>query len=478
MAESFIKKKLKLIMLILCISSILFAVLSQAVYWVKFNADTGIGGLADIQLDAEFYQARVKYEAKAEVEEDLGGLGGMVGGLIDLGGITAGGRNVTIPSDTIYYVEGLGRFQELVGVLYGTTKNADYTANFDTERTNDTKVNVNTHTDVIPWWPEGIGQEITVTLRLIEVDGVKNIRVNEVWIEVWRDWDEDKREYTSTPTKVWSTKPGDFLYEFNDTVEYSHPVTVERDWGDRVGIIAKVNLTFTDIYNETDGRPQLPFPSTKHPQIMVNIIPITQGQTFSIILMVLSFPVTLIGIIITGIASLLVLFQHRKRRHLLLAGAIINWMGVVFFVVGANTLIDLVEFIKPEWVTWNVLGLIIPVVAGALLFVAFILDIIFSPKKEKLKKAKEAEAPAEGEIKFDIGAAMEEEEDEEEEEGFECPVCGKEFTEIVSECPECGAEFEGIDEEDEEEYEEDEESEEDEGEEETEDEQDSGIKST
>jgi hypothetical protein len=459
MVKTFIKKNLQLIVLFICVLSILFIILSQAVSWVKFNADTGIGGLADLELDAEFYEAKVDYEAEVEVEEDLGGFGGMLGGLIDLGGITSGGRNVTIPPDTIYYIEGLGRFQELVGVLYGTTKDADYWVNLMSSRTNDTRVNVNTHTDVIPWWPEGIGQEITVTIKLIEVDGVENIRVNEVWIEVFKDWDEDNREYTSPPNKVWSTKPGDYLYELNDTVEYRHSVTVEREWGDRVGIIAKVNLTFTDIYNETSQRKREPFPSTKHPQIMVNIIPITQGQTFSILLMVLAFPVTLIGIIVTGIAILLVALQHRKRRSVLLGGAIINWMGVVFFVVGASTLIDLVEFIQPEWVTWNVLGLLTPIIAGTLLFIAFLLDIRYSPKEEKPTKAegagKDAEAAGsvEDEIKFDISAAVTEEEAmEDEEEGFQCPQCGKVFEEFIPECPDCGAEFEGVDEE--EEYEE------------------------
>ncbi|UCE36360.1 MAG: zinc ribbon domain-containing protein [Thermoplasmata archaeon] len=457
MAESFIKKKLKLILLILCVLSILLAILSQAVYWVKFNAKTGIGGIADIELDAEFYEARVEYEAKASVEEDLGGFGGIIGGLVDIGGITAGGRNVTIPSESVYYYEGLGRFQNLVGFLYGTTKDADYWVNPQTDRTNDTRLNVNTHTDVIPWWPEGIGQEITITIKLIEVDGVDNIKINEVWIEVFKDWDEDKREYTSTPNRVWSTRPGATLSDLNETVEYKHSVTVERDWGDRIGIIAKVNITFTDIYGDTTSRPRLPFPSTKHPQIMVNIIPITQGQTFSIVLMVLAFPVTIIGIIVTGLATVLVLLQHRKRRHLLLAGSIINLMGVVFFVVGANTLISLVEFIKPEWITWNVLGLMLPILAGALLLIALLLDFKYSPKEEKPAEAEEA-APEEGEIKFDISGAMDEEEAEEEAEvEFECPACGKEFTEMVSVCPACGAEFEGIEEEEEEEEEREEE---------------------
>jgi hypothetical protein len=463
MAESFIKKNLKLIVLLLCALSILFAGLSQTVHWVKFNADTGIGGLADIQLDAEFYEAKVEYKAEAQVDEDLGGLGGMLGGLVDLGGVTAGGRNVTIPEDTIYYYEGLGNFQELVGVMYGTTKDADYWINLKTNSTNDTRVNVNTHTDVIPWWPEGIGQEITITVKLIEVDGVKNVRVNKVWLEVFKEWDEDEREYTDTPTKVWSTEPGDFLYKLNDSVDYKHSITVEREWGDKIGIIAKVDLTLTDINDETDRIQRRPFVSTKHPRIMVNIIPITQGQLISVALMIMAFPVTLIGIAVTAIASLLVAKQHRKRRHFLLGGAIINWMAVVFFVAGASALIDLVDFIKPEWVTWNVAGLLIPIFSGVFLFVALIIDIKYSPKEET-----KAAAPADDEIKFDISGAMAEEEGEDE--GFECPSCGKEFTEMVSECPKCGAEFEGLDEEDDEEGEDEDEAEEEEDEEEAEEE--------
>jgi parallel beta-helix repeat protein len=39
--------------------------------------------------------------------------------------------------------------------------------------------------------------------------------------------------------------------------------------------------------------------------------------------------------------------------------------------------------------------------------------------------------------------------EEVEEDAFECPECGKEFSEMVSECPECGTEFEGVDEEEE-----------------------------
>jgi hypothetical protein len=171
--------------------------------------------------------------------------------------------------------------------------------------------------------------------------------------------------------------------------------------------------------------------------------------------MIMAFPVTIIGMIITGIAALLVLKQHRKRRKFLLGGAVINWMAVVFFVAGASALIDLVEFIEPEWVTWNVAGLLIPIISGVFLFIAFILDIKYSPKEE-------AEA-GEDELKFDISAAMAEE--EEEDEAFECPACGKEFTEMVSECPECGAEFEGL-EEDEDEEEEDEDGEEEEEEDE------------
>jgi hypothetical protein len=143
---------------------------------------------------------------------------------------------------------------------------------------------------------------------------------------------------------------------------------------------------------------------------------------------------------------LLVFIQHRRRRAFLLAGSIINWAGVLFFVVGANTLIDLVEFIQPEWVTWNVLGLIIPIIAGAFLFIAYLLDMKYSPKEEETAEVIETVAPEEGDIKFDISTAMDEEEAEEDE-VFECPQCGMEFTEMIAVCPQCGAEFEGIEEE-------------------------------
>ena len=95
-----------------------------------------------------------------------------------------------------------------------------------------------------------------------------------------------------------------------------------------------------------------------------------------------------------------------------------------------------------------------------------IIDIVFILEwKFGVKEEAEAEEPSEDEIKFDISGAMAEEEGADEEEAFECPACGKEFTEMVSECPECGAEFEGLDEDEEGEDEEEEEEEEEEGDE-------------
>jgi hypothetical protein len=441
MANSFVGEKLKFISIALCILSLLLLILSQFIAWVAFDVDTSLSGLAsaDIELDAEFYEARVEYKAEAK-NISTGAAGGLIGGFIDLGGIMEGG-NITIEPETIYYVEGLGRFQELVGAIYGTTKDADYWINPKTDNSDNTKITVNTHTDLIPWWPEGLAQEMTITVQLNQTDNVKHVLINEVYIEIYSDWDEKERKYTSSALEVWKIEPGDYLYKQGDKKVYKHGVTVEREWGDRVGIIAMVDLTLTDNQNETDYAQLKPFPSEEHPQEMVNIIPITQGQATSIVLIVLSFPVTIIALILTAIALFLVIFQKRHRMHLLLSAAIVEWLAVSFFVIGASTLLGLIEFLKEEWVSWNVIGLLIPILAGAALFIAFILEIVFRPK----------EIPKE-EVKFDISAAIGKEEEGiegEEEEAFQCPQCGRIFYEFVPECPDCGAEFEGVDEEEE-----------------------------
>ena len=415
MALSRIKKKLKSISLLLCILSLLLVILSQSVSWVAFEVNTSISGIAsaDINLTADFYQAKVEYEARASVA--AGGIGGgIIGGFADLGGIGEGG-NVTIPKETIYYYEGMGRFQDLVGAVYGTTKDADYWVNPKTRNCNDTKVTVNTHTDLIPWWPEGLAQEITITITLNETDtNFKHVRINEVWLEIYTDWSKNDREYQNSLEEVWRIEPGDYLYNLNDTVEYKHGVTLYREWGDRLGIIAYVNITLTDINDNTDYIQRRPYPQSKHPLEMVNIIPITQGRVFSVILMVLSFPISIIAGIIAIIAMILIIFDKRLKMHTLLAAAILEWFAVIAFVTGANTLMGLVEFVKPEWVTWNALGLLIPTLAGALLFVAFLLEFIFRPKEEVEEEEEEEE------IKFDIGAAIaEEEEGVEEDEGEE-----------------------------------------------------------
>ncbi|ODS41019.1 MAG: hypothetical protein A7315_07230 [Candidatus Altiarchaeales archaeon WOR_SM1_79] len=459
MASSAIKERIQLISIILCILGLVLIILSQTIYWIGFNVDTSIGGIADIELDAKFYEAKVDYEAKAKVE-DTGGLGGIIGGFIGIGGILGEGGNISIPEDTIYYVEGLGKFQDLVGLMYGTTKNADYWIKPITDNSSNTRVIVNTHTDLIPWWPDGLAQEMTITVALNQTDNIKNVRINEVWIEAYTDWDDKERKYTSQPLELWKIKPGDYLYKVGDKKEYKHGIAVEKEWGDRIGLIAMVDITMTDIYNETNYDELKPFPHNSPPQEMVNIIPITQGQSMAVVLLVLSFPMAIFGIILIIVAMILIIFQKRRRAHVLFTAALVEWFAVIFFVIGASTLVSLIEFVKAEWVSWNIIGLILPILAGAVLFVAFLLEMIFGAKEE---------APsAEKEIKFDISAAMAEEEaaegEEEEEEAFQCPKCGKVFTEMVSSCPECGAEFEGYEEEEEDKGVEDEEG--DEGEEE------------
>ncbi len=432
MANSFIKEKLRIITLLLCVLSLVLIIASPFVHFCSLNANTGIGGIADIQLDADFYLLKVKYNAEAQV--DPSGIGGGIINLGDLGGIVEGG-NITLDEQEVYYWDEDARERALglIGLLYGTGKDADYWVNPKTDISDTTRVTVNTHTDFIPWWPEGIAQDITVTLTLNHSDNVKNIRINEVWVEIYTGWNGTSREYENQPSIAWKIKPGDYLTKEGQKKEYKQGVTIKTEWGDRVGIIAMVNITMTDTNDETDGGFQLrPFPSTSHPQEIINIIPITQGQLFSVVLMFVAIPLMLFSLIFIAIAIILTLFGRRRRVHAMFTGAIVSWFAAICFFIGVNSLIDLVKFMKPEWLHWNVLGLLLPIIAGALLFVAFLLNMIYAPK-EKPEEEEE-------EIKFDIGAAISEGEIEGEE--LPCPECGAMLGPGETVCPKCGEEFE------------------------------------
>lgn len=446
MAGSFLKENHKFITIFLCVLSIALILSSQFVSIFILDAEKSIGGLATINLDAEFYQSGVDFTATAKVE--AGGLGGMIGGIADLGAAGADG-NITI-SDHIYYYQGLDQFQGMIGVLFDTTKNADYTVNLQSWNYTNTWVWVNTHTDIIPWWPEGLGQEITITVKLNQTDNIKEVRINKVWIDIYTDWNETQRKYKQLAEKAWEISPDDVLTQEGDEKVYKHAVAIERDWGDKIGIIAMVDLTMTDVNDETDIVQVRPFTSISHPQKMVNIRPLTQGQFISIILMFVSLPISILAIIFAVLGILYTNAQRKRRVHLLFAAGLLEIFAAIFFINGANTLLSLITFLTEEDYSWNILGIMIPIIAGAILIVAFIIEM-----KYRTKETEGAVCLPEDELKFDISAAM-----AEEEEGFECPACGEEFTEEVSECPSCGAEFEGLEEDEEEEDEIEEEDEE------------------
>ncbi len=205
-----------------------------------------------------------------------------------------------------------------------------------------------------------------------------------------------------------------------------------------------VTFSITDV----DGNPLknavTGFPSTGHPQEMVSIRPLAQSSFVSLIFMFLSFPLSIIAIIIAVVGILYTHLERKRRKQLLFTAGLLQIFAVLFFINGANTLIALIDVLKAEDFTYNFLGLGIAILGGVLLLVAFFVQWRYGPK-EPLVGVSEPEE----EIKFDISAAMAEEAAEEEE--FECPACGAAFEEMVSECPSCGAEFEGAEEEEEEE---------------------------
>jgi DNA-directed RNA polymerase subunit RPC12/RpoP len=441
MAGSFFKENPKKATMLLCVLSIVLISASQFISFFILDAETSIGGIATINLDAEFYQSGASFKATADVE--AGGAGGLIGGIVDLGGATGGDGGIEI-EDQIFYFQGLERLQGMVGVLYDTTKNADYTVNLQTQNYSNARVNVNTHTDLIPWWPEGIAQEITITIKFNTSDNTQEIRINNVRLNLYTNWDERNRKYTEVSESIWEISPNDVLLQEGDSKSYRHSVALDSDMGDKIGLIAMVTFSITDI----DGNPLknavTGFPSTGHPQEMVSIRPLAQSSFVSLIFMFLSFPLSILAIIIAVVGILYTHLERKRRKQLLFTAGLLQIFAVLFFINGANTLISLIDVLKAEDFTYNFLGLGIAILGGVLLLVAFFVQWKYGPK-EPLP----GEYAVEDELKFDISAAMAEEGAEDEEE-FECPACGAAFEEMIAECPSCGAEFEGAEEEEEE----------------------------
>ncbi len=385
-----------LIIIFLLISIILFAV-SQVLIWGSLDIDTKIGP-AEASLDAEFYEHGVNYEIKGNMS------GGIIGGIGGIGGGSDGVSINIIENKT--FLTGLGDFQENIGLILDSYNEKQYSIstsiwNPNTESYEDTKLTVTTYVDLIPWWPEGLAQKCSVTVKLIEPGSIQYVEIKNVKIILLRDFDETTQVYTESSSPRAQTSPNDRLSQRNQSSKYNFDVTISKDYG-RVGILGVVDISIIDLEGSEVpentiinlGKSQ-PIPTGR----TTNIYTMTQGEASSIVLMVAAFPLTLICIILMIIAIPLVIKKSRWSFWLVLVATIIGTLAIIFYINGIETLVNLLDSVLNTPVRENFkwhYSLSQPIAAIGLLIVSCVLTFMTRPtksapmvdRKGKIKKSK------------------------------------------------------------------------------------------
>ena len=300
-----------------------------------------LGKETEVGLDGKLYLSG--FDVSVGVEG-----GGLLGGM--------GARNER------FFVQGPGPdLPEKLGMIMNSYKEKSYKVSASTyDNVNGTenyaKIEVNTHIDRVPLWVKGIDQVCTITISVNELAGMKRVDVSRVWIEVWTDYDEEHEVYT-TSKEIWSKDVHDVLVDGNDTVRYTHEMTYETS-EKRMGIVGRIECTFTDVNGMVDDNPREPFRSDGHPSPH-NVYGATQYQAFKVLLMVMAFPMFIIAAILSIIAVINIIRDKKSAATLIMIAGLLIGAGLFFYWWGVNTLLDMLELaptlgkLAQKHFTWN-----------------------------------------------------------------------------------------------------------------------------
>jgi hypothetical protein len=366
----------------LIIISICLSGLSQLIPWGNLDVDTRIGP-ADARLDAEFYEHGVNYKINISGNVSIGG--GIIGGGL-------GGEINQEISEEKMFLTGLGDFQENIGLIMDSYKDKTYTIKTSiqdpiTNEFAETRIRVETHVDLIPWWPEGVAQKCSVKVTLVEPGNSKHVVVDKIKIILWRDFDITNQSYSISSESLTSNSPHRQLSGRNQSVKYDLEATISQNYG-RVGIIGVVELSIVDksdnsvpkntIINLGEAKP-MPAGRTN------NIYTAENTKSLSIALMVAAFPMTILCIIILIISIPLVYIRHRKAFGVLLLATIIGLLAILFYINGIETLVDMLDSVMDasvrDGLSWSSM-IALPAGAIGLLFVTVIMAFMIRPPKE------------------------------------------------------------------------------------------------
>jgi hypothetical protein len=349
---SVLSDALIILIIIFCFSSAAIIGVTQLFNTTTLEAHPKVAGMEG-DLEAELSQSSLKYELG--IDPGSSGSTGLGFGIIG-GGDLAGGFNNQ--SGEALYVQGLGEFQENIGLLLNSYNTKYYTISADTSGTGDqtqrTKVNVTTHVDLIPWWPVGIKQDYEISVELAKKGAAQKIIVEEVQIQIWRKLDSTETRFLEN-TVLWTDTPKSELSTEGQVKKFSHSFALDEDYG-LVGLLSYVRITFIDslgnsvnpnlVSNLAEVDPdthEMPMPLT------INLRTMDRSETTKLAMLISSFPLSIASIGLAVIGSILLLkFKTNAKRvrltgYIILIAAICQILAVIFLYVGIENLITVID---------------------------------------------------------------------------------------------------------------------------------------
>jgi hypothetical protein len=333
--------------------------------WGSLDVETKIG-IIPVTLDADVYEYGVKYEA------DLSGTEGLISSNQNMSGKMKEER---------VFITGLGKFQETIGFVKGSSKYRNHTIElYTTIGENEAPMVIETAVSQIPWWPVGLPQDVSLTIKFDEAPrNITHVEVKEVWFEMHRVVD-GKDLYKV----LWEQTPGDKLKKMGDSVTYNTKLTVDEDFG-KFSIVGRAKLEMIDKDGESNnGRELRSF--SGNPK-MIGLWTVSNEKTVRIGMLLVAAPITVLSgviLIITAIASF---FRKHWAWKLAVVGAMVALISILFFIAGVYALIELTGY--GDWFAWNYAGLI-PPITGTVLGYAAVAPLFISAPPRPCKKGKGA----------------------------------------------------------------------------------------
>lgn len=381
--------------IVLCVLGIgaLLMIISifPGVTWADYDRSRGIGPL-EYDLEARF--DAVGFEYSISIVSPGGGV---------IGGMGAGNR--TIEEDKLY-PEVRGEVLENLGVIYDSYKektfeyellmmNPPEEADIDWEGTGSPSIylNVTLSTDLVPYWPDIWGRELTLMIGLAgsdldtyvderEKDNL-SIKVSKATLMAKTGYDRKSDSYLEEDVKVQEKDLDIVFHDIGDVAEVTFDAGFPE--GTEVaGFYASIEANLTDYWGRAERAPLSRTPNT------INIRQVSISKTVSIIGIPLALPIEILSLLLLAAFMLVVVIKKRDDLVLLSCSTALAFLSPIWFLSGTWTVVDLLSsrFEGAEEGLHFGAGLMISAV-GALLMA---ISLMFFVVHKVWKSGKEGEA--------------------------------------------------------------------------------------